>query len=162
VTVAPPPPEAYAVVDALREQGATVATAESLTGGLLCATLVDVPGASDVVRGGVVAYAADLKASLLGVPEDLLDRLGTVDSQTAAAMARGVRERLGARYGLATTGVAGPDPAEGKPVGLVFVAVAAPDAVEIRELRVAGGREEVRAGAVVGALALLLHAVVGG
>ena len=110
MTLAPPTPEAFAVIDALREQGGTVATAESLTGGLLCATLVGVPGASDVVRGGVVAYAADLKASLLGVPQELVDEVGTVADQTAAAMAQGVRERLGARYGLATTGVAGPTP----------------------------------------------------
>jgi nicotinamide-nucleotide amidase len=147
---------AQAVVDALRERGATAATAESLTGGLLCATLVAVSGASDVIRGGVVAYAADLKASLLGVPPELLERVGTVDEQTAVAMARGVRERLGSRHGVATTGVAGPEPAEDKPVGLVFVAVAGPAEAAVRRLDLAGEREDIRAGAVEGALALLL------
>ena len=78
MTLPPPTPEAFAVIDALRERGGTVATAESLTGGLLCATLVGVPGASDVVRGGIVAYAADLKDSLLGFPEEMMDQVGKV------------------------------------------------------------------------------------
>jgi len=144
------------VVAALRGQGGTLATAESLTGGLLCAELIAVPGASDVVRGGVVAYAPDLKTSALGVPAQLVAQVGTVASETAAAMARGARERLGCRYGLATTGVAGPDPVEGKPVGLVFVAVARAEGIDVRELRLSGDRAQVRAGAVDAALALLL------
>jgi nicotinamide-nucleotide amidase len=102
-------------VDALRAAKATVATAESLTGGLVCATLVSVPGASDVVRGGVVAYAAEVKIAALGVPEVLVAERGTVDADVAAAMAAGVRDRLGATYGVSTTGVAGPGPSEGKP-----------------------------------------------
>jgi len=150
---------AIAVVDALRRQGRTVATAESLTGGLLCATLVSVPGASDVVRGGIVAYAADLKASLLDVPQALLAEVGAVDRATAVSMAQGVRERVGSSYGVATTGVAGPDPAEGKPVGLVFVAVAGPSGVEVRELQLAGERADIRAGAVDAALGLLMSAL---
>ena len=111
------------VVRLLTQQGRTVAVAESLTGGLVVAALVGVPGASKVVRGGVVAYMTDLKASLLGVDEDLLARVGPVDPDVAAAMARGVAVRLGADYGLATTGVAGPDPQDGHPVGEVYVAV---------------------------------------
>ena len=146
---------AQQILDALRARGATLATAESLTGGLLCATLVDMPGASDVVRGGVVAYTADLKASVLGVPEDLLARAGTVHADTAAAMACGVRDRLGGDYGLSTTGVAGPDPAEGKPVGLVYVAVAGPGVAEVRRLELSGDRVAIRRGAAAGALALL-------
>ncbi len=102
------------VVDALRSADATVATAESLTGGLLCATLVSVSGASDVVRGGVVAYAPELKAELLGVDADLIAEQGTVTPEVAVAMAVGVRDRLGATYGLSTTGVAGPGPSEGQ------------------------------------------------
>lgn len=91
-------------------RGWTLAVAESLTGGAVCARLVDVPGASRVLRGGVTAYATDLKASLLGVDDELLAARGAVDPDVAAAMAAGVRERLGADVGLATTGVAGPDP----------------------------------------------------
>jgi nicotinamide-nucleotide amidase len=107
----------------LTERGRTVAVAESLTGGLVVAALVGVPGASKVVRGGVVAYATDLKASLLGVDEQLLSRVGAVDPDVAAAMARGVAVRLGADYGLATTGVAGPDPQDGHPVGEVWISL---------------------------------------
>jgi nicotinamide-nucleotide amidase len=110
------------VVRLLAQRGRTVAVAESLTGGLVVAALVGVPGASAVVRGGVVAYMTDLKASLLGVDEALLARVGAVDPDVAAAMARGVGVRLGADYGLATTGVAGPDPQDGHPVGEVHVA----------------------------------------
>ena len=110
------------VVRLLTQQGRTVAVAESLTGGLVVAALVGVPGASKVVRGGVVAYMTDLKSSLLGVDPDLLARVGAVDPDVALAMARGVAELLGADYGVATTGVAGPDPQDGQPVGRVYVA----------------------------------------
>ena len=110
------------VVRLLTQQRRTVAVAESLTGGLVVAALVGVPGASKVVRGGVVAYMTDLKSSLLGVDPDLLARVGAVDPDVALAMARGVAERLGADYGVATTGVAGPDPQDGQPVGRIYVA----------------------------------------
>lgn len=143
-------------VAALRGAGATVATAESLTGGLVCATLVGVPGASDVVRGAVVAYAADVKTTMLGVGADLIDERGTVDAEVAAAMARGVRSRLGATYGLATTGVAGPDASEGKPPGTVHIAVAGPDGVVTRLLELAGDREAIRSGTVDALLSLLV------
>ena len=143
-------------VTALRAAGATVAAAESLTGGLVCATLVSVPGASEVVRGGVVAYAAELKTSLLGVDALLIADRGTVDGEVAAAMAVGVRDRLGATYGLATTGVAGPDPSEGKPAGTVHIAVAGPDGVTSRLLDLPGDRDEVRQGTVAALLSLLV------
>ncbi len=94
-------------------RGLTIGAAESLTGGLVTAALTTVPGASAVVRGGIVAYAADVKNQLLGVDADLLARVGTVHPDVAVAMARGVRERLGAAVGVATTGVAGPEPADG-------------------------------------------------
>lgn len=149
--------EAQTVIAALRACDATVATAESLTGGLLCSTLVAVPGASAVVRGGVVAYAAEVKVSMLDVPVDLVARAGTVDPDTTRAMAIGVRHRLAADYGLATTGVAGPDPVEGKPVGLVFVAVADRGGACVRRLELSGDRPEVRRGATVAALQLLLE-----
>ncbi len=151
--------DAAAVVAQLRRHGRTVAAAESLTGGLLCAALVAVPGASDVVRGGLVAYAADLKASLLDVSADLLERVGTVAVETAEAMAEGARHRFGADIGVATTGVAGPDQVEGKPVGLAFVALAGHDGSQLRRLQLEGDREAVRLGAVNGALTLLLEAL---
>ncbi len=108
----------------LAERGATVAVAESLTGGLLGGELTEMAGSSATFAGGVTAYATPLKHSLLGVPEDLLAAHGPVHADVAAAMARGVRELLGASYGLAVTGVAGPEPQDGHPVGTVHVAVA--------------------------------------
>lgn len=108
----------------LAERGATVAVAESLTGGLLGAALTDMPGSSATFAGGVVAYATPLKRTLLGVPGDLLAAHGAVHPDVAVAMARGARERLGGSYGLAVTGVAGPEPQDGQPVGTVHIAVA--------------------------------------
>ena len=137
------------VVTALTERGQTVAVAESLTGGLLAAALVEVPGASAVFRGGVVAYATDLKVTLLGVPAALLDRHGAVHPEVAAAMADGVRTRLNATFGLATTGVAGPDPADGQPVGVVFIAVSSPVGQAPQGLRLDGDRAAIRQQTVV-------------
>ena len=147
------------LVAALRESAWTVAAAESLTGGLVAATLVGVPGVSTVLRGGVVAYATDLKARLLGVPERLLAERGAVDPDVAVAMARGVRARLSATWGVATTGVAGPDAQAGSPPGTVFVAVSGPDRVVVRDLRLSGDRAGIRAAAVTAALALLAEQV---
>ncbi|GLY16272.1 competence damage-inducible protein A [Kineosporia sp. NBRC 101677] len=114
------------IVSALSEQGRTVAIAESLTGGMVSASLVAIAGASAVLRGAVVAYATELKKDILGVDPALLSAKGPVDPDVAAQMAGGVRELLKADYGLATTGVAGPGPADGAPAGRVFVAVAGP------------------------------------
>ncbi len=146
-------------VDALRSVGATVATAESLTGGLVVAALVSVPGASAVVRGGVVAYAPDVKTGLLGVDEQLVARHGTVDGEVAARMAERARDACGATYGIATTGVAGPDPSEGKPPGTVHVAVAGPHGTVERLLELSGDRAEIREATVGAALALLVARV---
>ena len=110
----------------LHQMRAKLATAESLTGGLVGAAITAVPGASQVYRGGVVAYATDLKTQLLGVDVALLARVGAVDAEVAGRMAEGARDRLGADYGLATTGVAGPDSQDGKPPGTLWVAVATP------------------------------------
>ncbi|MGI9084095.1 MAG: CinA family protein [Aeromicrobium sp.] len=143
-------------VDALRMAGQTVATAESLTGGLLCAAFVDVPGASDVLRGAVVAYAPQTKIDVLGVDPDLVRRVGSVHPAVAAAMAGGVARVLGATWGVATTGVAGPEPSEGRPVGTVHVAVAGPDGVVTRDLSLQGDRRLVREQAVDAALSLLV------
>jgi nicotinamide-nucleotide amidase len=147
-----------ALVVELAARGQTIAVAESLTGGLVCATLVDVAGVSAVLRGGVVVYATDLKASLAGVPDDLLDERGAVDPDVALALAAGVRERCGADWGLATTGVAGPDPQDGVPVGTVYVAVVGAGTREVRRLALDGDRQAVRTGAVAAVLDLLATA----
>lgn len=132
------------LLDRLVERGQSVATAESLTGGLLAARLTDVPGASRCFVGGVIAYASHVKESVLGVPHDLVERNGVISEECASAMAAGVRERLGATWGLATTGVAGPDGQEGHPVGTVWIAVAGPDVVQTRLLRLDGTRHDIR------------------
>jgi nicotinamide-nucleotide amidase len=152
---APGPVTAAEVHARLAELGATVALAESLTGGLLCAALTDPPGASTTVRGGLVVYATDLKASLAGVSESLLAERGAVDPDVALALARGARARLGASFGVGVTGVAGPDPQDGKAVGTVFAAVAGPHRDTVREYRLAGDRREIRAAAVQACLDLL-------
>jgi nicotinamide-nucleotide amidase len=139
----------------LRELGATVAVAESLTGGLLTAALTDTPGASVTVRGGLVVYATPLKASLAGVPAPLLEERGAVDPDVALALARGVRSRLGATYGLGVTGVAGPDSQDGRDVGTVFLALAGPDDETVAERALSGDRAAIRAGAVRAALDVL-------
>jgi nicotinamide-nucleotide amidase len=143
------------VVTTLTERGQTVAVAESLTGGLLAAALVEVPGASVVFRGAIVAYATDLKHSLLGVPASLLDRHGAVHPDVARAMAEGVRSRLTATFGLATTGVAGPDPADGQPVGTVHVAASGPPGPAVRSPSLAGDRRSIRDQTVARSLELL-------
>lgn len=145
----------------LAGRGWSLAVAESLTGGLVCATLVDVPGASAVLRGGVVAYATDLKAALLAVDAALLAECGAVDADVAVAMATGVRTRLSADVGLATTGVAGPEPQDGHAPGTVHVAVATPDTTRHRRLSVEGDRPAVRAATVDAVLALALEALAG-
>jgi nicotinamide-nucleotide amidase len=143
------------VVGLLREAGLTVATAESLTAGLVSARLADVPGASDVLRGGVVSYATAVKSSVLGVPADLLERTGPVHRAVAEAMAAGAARLLGADVGVATTGVAGPGPHDGHPAGTVVVAVCGPAGLAAEVLRLPGDRAAVREGAVRGALDLL-------
>ncbi|UNX56347.1 nicotinamide-nucleotide amidohydrolase family protein [Georgenia sp. TF02-10] len=139
----------------LRADGATLAVAESLTGGQLCAALVAVPGASAVLRGAVVAYATDVKADVLGVDAGLLARHGPVHPEVAAQLADGVARLLGASHALATTGVAGPGPADGQPAGTVHVAARGPGAHRTRSLRLAGTRPAVRSAATAAALALL-------
>jgi nicotinamide-nucleotide amidase len=144
------------VVAALTRDSQTVATAESLTGGLVCAALIAVSGASEVVRGGVVAYAADVKSLLLGVDAGLIARVGTVDAAVAEAMAERARHALSATWGIATTGVAGPDPSEGKDVGTVYVAVAGPTSTVSRRHELSGTRADIRGGTVIACLSLLL------
>jgi len=142
------------IVGLLTERQQTLAVAESLTGGLLGAAITDIAGASVVFRGGIIAYATELKAALLGVPAGLLAARGPVHPEVAAAMAAGARDRLGATFGVATTGVAGPDPADGKPPGTVHIAVSAGPVPVTRALALAGGRDEVRRDTVEEALGL--------
>lgn len=145
------------LVKLLRDAGATAATAESLTGGLVGASFTEIPGVSAVYRGGVIVYATDLKATLAAVPADQLVADGPVHADTATAMASGVRERLGATYGLATTGVAGPEPQDGIQAGTVYVAVAGPGGVKVQRLSLAGDRQAVRRGSVEAVLSLAVE-----
>ncbi len=157
------------VVRLLTVRGETLAVAESLTGGLVAAEVTAVPGASQAFRGSVTAYATELKHRLLGVDATLLAERGAVDPQVAAEMAAGVRKALGADWGIATTGVAGPEPQDGKPVGTVFVAVDGPSAPDseapggatgggkVTALRLNGDRAEIRKESVRSVLALLLE-----
>ena len=129
----------------LKLKGLTLGCAESCTGGLAAKRMTDLPGASAVFKGGVVSYTNEVKQNVLGVPQALLEEYGAVSEQVAAAMARGARKVLGCDLALAVTGVAGPDPDDrGNPVGLVYVALAAPDGVRVRTLHQGMGRERIR------------------
>ena len=143
------------LVDALVAAGETVAVAESLTGGLLCSTLVNAAGASRAVVGGVVAYSTDVKASVLGVDDGLLAARGAVDAAVAVQMASKVRSQFGATIGVATTGVAGPDMQDGVAVGTVFVAIATDGDEVAEEHHFTGTRDEIRWATVGAALTLL-------
>ncbi|MEO5534295.1 MAG: CinA family protein [Pseudolysinimonas sp.] len=148
---------AAAVVAALVERGLTVAVAESLTGGLVVAELVSVPGASAVVRGGIVAYATDLKAQLLGVDASLLEREGAIHPLVAEQMASGVRARLGADIGLATTGAAGPDAQDGHQPGEVWLGISTIAGTRSQGLRLSGDRASIRQQTVDAVVRLLLE-----
>lgn len=138
------------VLDMCRRRGLTLATAESVTGGMVGARLTAIPGASDVFRGAIVSYSTQVKQTLLGVGE------GPVVSESVARqMAHGVRERLGADIGLSLTGVAGPDEQDDQPVGTLFVGLVGPGFDDVRRLRVAGAREQMRQFSVITALGLL-------
>lgn len=148
---------AEAAVARLAAAGESVATAESLTAGLLAAAICDVPGASAVFPGGVVSYAGAVKAGLLGVDEGLLAARGSVDPDVARAMAEGARAACGAVHGISTTGVAGPSAHDGKPVGRVYLGLAGPGGSRSVELDLAGDRAAIRARTVELALGLLLE-----
>jgi nicotinamide-nucleotide amidase len=146
---------AASILAELIQRGETLAVAESLTGGLLAATIVDVPGASAAFRGGLVVYATDLKASLAGVDAALLAERGPVDADVAIALADGARHRCGADWGVSTTGVAGPTRQNGIPVGTVFIGFSGPyglAATHSLSLPERSGRLEIRQRAVAEAL----------
>jgi nicotinamide-nucleotide amidase len=154
------PSDAERVIRAATAARLTVGVAESLTGGDVCVHLVAVPGSSAVLRGGVVAYALDVKLSLLGVDPGVLDAHGPVSAETAVAMARGVRAALHADVGVATTGAAGPEPHGGKPPGTAFVAVDIGEGEpRVEELHLEGDRRAVCAGVRDAALALTANAI---
>lgn len=141
------------------DRGLTAATAESLTAGMVAAVLADTPGASGMFQGGVVSYSNAVKSGVLGVPRELLDAVGSVDAQVAAAMAEGARRICGADIGVSTTGVAGPEPHDGKPVGTVFVGIATAEGSTSYAYAFEGSRPEIRALACGAALERLLEAL---
>lgn len=133
-------------------RGVTVGTAESLTGGALASAIVTVSGASACFEGAVVSYSHAVKERVLGVSHELLEERGAVDPQVAVAMARGARERLGVDWAVSTTGVAGPEPHDGHPVGTVFVGIAGPGVERVERLDLSGDRAEIRQATVGRAL----------
>lgn len=143
------------IVDRLKEAGATLSTAESITAGRLAARVTDAPGASAVYAGGVVSYATEVKVTVLGVPEELVAEHGVVSEECARSMADGVRALLGTTYGVSTTGVAGPDTQEGQPVGTVFIGLAGPAGTRVLRLALTGGRSDIQAATVDEALSAL-------
>jgi nicotinamide-nucleotide amidase len=143
------------VIATLRARNETVATAESLTGGLVCATLTAVPGASAAVRGGLVVYATQLKATLAGVNGRALYEYGAVHPLIAEELAAGARQRCQASWGIGLTGVAGPDPQDGVEPGTVHIGLAAAGGCVVHTVRADGDRHRVRSAAVREALKLL-------
>ncbi|GAB3477379.1 CinA family protein [Amycolatopsis cihanbeyliensis] len=147
--------DARAVVTTLTSRGESVAAAESLTAGLVCATLAEVPGASAVLRGGLVVYATELKVSLAGVDPALLAERGAVHPEVAAQLAAGARRICGADWGLGLTGVAGPDPQDGIDPGTAHVGLAGQGVRTTRTLRLSGDRTSIRVASAAAALDLL-------
>ncbi len=144
------------VIAGLSAAGLTLATSESLTGGLIGAALTSVPGASRVYLGGVIAYATALKTRLSGVDAGVLERHGAVSAETVGEMAQGIRGATGADWAIAASGVAGPSQQEGHPPGTVWIAVAGPRIGRARRFDFAGDRSEVRAQTVAAALTMVL------
>lgn len=149
------------VIQVLKAQGLTVATCESLTGGMICSRLVDVPGASQVVRGGLITYQTDVKPLLAGVDDALIQAEGVVSAAVAEAMAKGARERLLADIAVSATGMASPGSPEEPPVGTVFVGVASERGVRAIPLNLVGSRQEIRRQTVEAALVAILQEVNG-
>lgn len=142
---------------ALAARGLSLSTAESLTCGLIASKMGEVPGVSAVYAGGIVSYMPQMKVDLLGVSESLIDAEGTVSAACCEQMVRGLMERTGTDLGVAATGNAGPDPSEGKPVGLVYLGVGTRDGVTVREYHFEGDRASIREKAATEALKLALE-----
>ncbi|MBF6329561.1 CinA family protein [Nocardia transvalensis] len=150
---------AVELVRMLRASGQTVATAESLTAGLLSATIAGVPGASVVLRGGLIVYATDLKQTLAGVSEHTLAADGPVSASTAEQLAVGARTVCAADWGIGLTGVAGPQSQDGHPVGTVYLGLSGPASTEVMRLKLAGDRWTIRKGAVRAAVTELVRSL---
>jgi nicotinamide-nucleotide amidase len=143
--------DARGLVADLTVRNQSIATAESLTAGLLAATIAGVAGASEVLRGGLITYTEHTKMLLAGVAPEILDEVGPVAGPTARALAVGARQRCDATWGVGLTGVAGPEPHGGHEVGTVFVGLAGPDdhsVTEVVELQLSGTRWDIRIAAV--------------
>jgi PncC family amidohydrolase len=153
---------AQSVVFAASAAQVSLATAESLTGGLVSQLLTRVPGASEVFRGGVVAYATDVKSELLGVDPALIARAGVISADVAIAMAQGIATRVQARFGLATTGVAGPQSQGDRPVGEVHIAVfdTQTQSSRVHSLKFSGTREEIREQTAIALFGLFLDILI--
>lgn len=147
--------DARALIALLTTRGERVATAESLTAGLLAATLAGVPGASVVLSGGLITYTVETKITLAGVSRELLEEVGPVAAPTAFALAEGARDRCAATWGVGLTGVAGPEPHGGHLVGTVFLGLAGPGPTEVTQLQLDGSRWDIRLAAVHQAIGLL-------
>ena len=132
------------LVHTLKKEGLTLSCAESLTGGLIAASVVDIPGASKVFRGGLVTYCDEAKHSLLKVPEETLEKYGAISEETAREMAAGAAAALKTDMAVSSTGNAGPDADEGKPVGLAFVGIFYKGNVQAFRLQLSGTRAEIR------------------
>lgn len=146
---------AQALIRGLQAQGLTVATCESLTGGMICAALVDVPGASRVVRGGLITYQTDTKSLLAGVDAGLIETHGVVSAEVARAMAAGARDALHADIAVSATGMASPGDINDPPAGTVFVGLASAAGVQAVELHLTGDRQAVRQQTVDTAIKLI-------
>lgn len=148
------------LASALSDQGLTLATAESCTGGGLSRLLTEIPGASAFFIGGVIAYHNNVKMQLLDVPRETLTHHGAVSSHVAMAMAEGCRSRFSTDFGVSITGIAGPSGGSAdKPVGLIYIAVAGPQRTRVEEHRFPGDRQQVREGAINAALGLILEVI---
>lgn len=147
------------LVHELEQQKLTISTAESLTGGGLCARIVDTPGASVVLKGGVCTYATDTKATILGVSSELLAEHGPVHPQVAQEMARGAQRLYGTDIALATTGVAGPGPSDGHPAGTVYIACVSATGEKVLHCQFDGDRSSVRQQSIDAALELALDSL---
>lgn len=147
---------AFSIIKKLIQTGKTLSTAESCTGGLIASSITDIPGASKVFLGGMVVYATEMKLRLLGVAKEVLD-YGVISSQMAEAMALKIKLLTGPDYSIATTGNLGPDVMEGKAKGLIYIAVATPEKVHIKELNLQGDRLSNKTEATEEALKLFLE-----
>ena len=143
------------VVELLISNGLTVSCAESCTGGLLSARIINVPGVSEVYRSGYITYSNKAKRKVLGVKKNVIDRYGAVSAETAKSMAKGLANVTKSDVCVSVTGNAGPDPSEGKPVGLVYIGCCIDGKTKVLELNLSGERNEIREAAVLSALSFM-------